>query len=345
MLVCRGCCCGTIAKHPDVDHDGHLARLHAAARSAGARSWAVDCLGPCTRSNVVVVRAGRRRYWFAEMLDDGMVEQLARWVERGAPMPVPSALRDRVFPGPGESDRPARPMELRGDHLVDFAAAQIRRGATWTIGVHGAVAEFESAGAAVDVSPLLSGTVTLIARTKSGAMRLRLSNSTRAFALARADRPGEAFAVILATPTRGAAHTPATTVQCRGLDVDAIDDPDRAHALYDLGIGRRAASFMVRTPEPRVTAVLDGVTGQDWTEASEAQWQALVDASPDRVVESTIGRIEVRGRIPSTADETPAGAHTHLLPGLLILERDLPPGMGLPPGFVAGAVCYVAASP
>jgi hypothetical protein len=76
VLVCRGCCCGT-DKHPDVDHDGQLAQLEA----AGARCHVVDCLGPCDRSNVVVVRRDEARWWFGEVFDAG---PLAAWVAQGA---------------------------------------------------------------------------------------------------------------------------------------------------------------------------------------------------------------------------------------------------------------------
>ncbi|MFY1632080.1 hypothetical protein ACN27F_02145 [Solwaraspora sp. WMMB335] len=52
VTVCRGCCCGTSRKHPDVDHDGQLRAL----RASGARVRVVDCLNTCERSNVVVVQ-------------------------------------------------------------------------------------------------------------------------------------------------------------------------------------------------------------------------------------------------------------------------------------------------
>ena len=60
ILVCRGCCCGTAQKHPDVDHEAQLRVLEAAAaKTAGARVRAVDCVDECSRSNVIVVRQWR----------------------------------------------------------------------------------------------------------------------------------------------------------------------------------------------------------------------------------------------------------------------------------------------
>ena len=56
-LICRGCCCGTARKHPEIDHEAQLAGLRAAVAAAGGRLRVTECLGPCERSNVVVLRA------------------------------------------------------------------------------------------------------------------------------------------------------------------------------------------------------------------------------------------------------------------------------------------------
>ena len=60
----------------------------------------------------------------------------------------------------------------------------------------------------------------------------------------------------------------------------------------------------------------------------------LLAASPDRVVSSPVGRIEVSGPIQRAV---PSGPHTHLLPDLLAQERLLEPGFALPEGYVACA--------
>ena len=57
VLLCRGCCCGTAAKHPRVDHDGQQLALEDAAEShPGVALRIVDCLDECDRSNVAVLR-------------------------------------------------------------------------------------------------------------------------------------------------------------------------------------------------------------------------------------------------------------------------------------------------
>ncbi|MEM8903362.1 MAG: (2Fe-2S) ferredoxin domain-containing protein, partial [Actinomycetota bacterium] len=99
VLVCRGCCCGTERKHPDVDHDAHRERLREAAERAGGRIRTVDCVGPCERSNVVIVRRGTERHWFGEVNHDDEVERLGEWIAAGASGPLGELARHH-FPKP-----------------------------------------------------------------------------------------------------------------------------------------------------------------------------------------------------------------------------------------------------
>jgi hypothetical protein len=62
VLVCRGCCCGSDAKHPDLDHPG-----------------------------------GRARRWFGEILDPEHVGLLAAWIGDGAEAPPPRRPARREF--------------------------------------------------------------------------------------------------------------------------------------------------------------------------------------------------------------------------------------------------------
>lgn len=102
VSVCRGCCCGASAKHPDVDHDGHLAALQGAA---GARVRVAQCLAHCELSNMVVVNpspAGRARggrpVWLGAVLTDHAVDLVLGWVEAGGPgvAPMPAGLDDNA---------------------------------------------------------------------------------------------------------------------------------------------------------------------------------------------------------------------------------------------------------
>ncbi len=117
VVVCRGCCCGTAAKHPDVDHAAHLERIRRAAAQAPVpvRVQVADCLSACEHSNVVVVRPApartdneRRRQrpvWLGHLADDGAVADLAAWVAAGGPehADLPAALELNVLRPPRDA--------------------------------------------------------------------------------------------------------------------------------------------------------------------------------------------------------------------------------------------------
>jgi hypothetical protein len=91
VRVCRDCCCGTVRKHPDVDHDALVDRLVTGTRGLAAVDI-TPCLLACERSNVVVVQpgahgrlAGGRPVWLRGVLDVAAVDEIARWVRAGGP--------------------------------------------------------------------------------------------------------------------------------------------------------------------------------------------------------------------------------------------------------------------
>ncbi len=104
VAVCRGCCCGTAAKHGEIDHQDQIDTLRTAVASleslrpaSTGRVWATDCLGPCDRSNVIVVRSGAVRLWFGPILSKAQTKTLAKWVAGGAPGHPPEELEALVF--------------------------------------------------------------------------------------------------------------------------------------------------------------------------------------------------------------------------------------------------------
>ncbi|MGC9671298.1 (2Fe-2S) ferredoxin domain-containing protein [Planosporangium sp. 12N6] len=116
IVVCRGCCCGSAAKNPDVDHAARLTRLErfATRHPAAATVRTSECLGPCEHADVVVVRpspAGRacggRPVWFG-LVDEYALDRLQAWILDGGPgrVPVPDELllqqigRPRTRPAP-----------------------------------------------------------------------------------------------------------------------------------------------------------------------------------------------------------------------------------------------------
>jgi hypothetical protein len=91
VTVCRGCCCGTTRKHPGFDHDAQLTRLRELLQDR-ANLRVTDCLGPCEKSNVIVVTpssqgrgSGGRSTWLGSVLDTAAADELARWISAGGP--------------------------------------------------------------------------------------------------------------------------------------------------------------------------------------------------------------------------------------------------------------------
>ena len=103
VLLCRGCCCGTRDKHPNVDHDAQELRLEeTAAAQPGVELRVVDCLDECDRSNVVVLRTRglsprERDTWLGGLLTTRATTALAGWITDGAAGPLPDAVAGLRF--------------------------------------------------------------------------------------------------------------------------------------------------------------------------------------------------------------------------------------------------------
>lgn len=99
VLLCRGCCCGTSAKHPGTDHEAQEAALTAAAPPQ-VQVRVVDCLDACERSNVVVLRRGKGAKgdtWLGGVLSERASEALVAYVAAGAQGELPDAVRGLRF--------------------------------------------------------------------------------------------------------------------------------------------------------------------------------------------------------------------------------------------------------
>ncbi len=105
VTVCRGCCCGSAAKHPDVDHGAQLAELRERLKGV-AQVRVSSCLDTCERSNVVVVTpsdagraAGARPAWLGDVLAEDATEEIVEWVRAGGPgvSDPPLAVDLRLF--------------------------------------------------------------------------------------------------------------------------------------------------------------------------------------------------------------------------------------------------------
>jgi predicted Fe-S protein YdhL (DUF1289 family) len=203
----------------------------------------------------------------------------------------------------------------------------------WSIGVYGAVAEFATGN---DLLPEIEGGDDhLILRTSGGALRLRLPAGTRMFELIGA--AGKVERRVLALHRSRLKGAPASGVTELGADEGAIEPVCRSGRLFDLGVSRSIISFCVRTGEPALIAALRRADGRDPFDPTTCLVPALLASSPDRVVISPIGRIEVSAPILNSDRK---GPHTHLLPELLAHRREQEPGFALPEGYTAGVSIF-----
>lgn len=101
LLLCRGCCCGTTAKVPRLDHLAQEDALLAVA-SGDVEVRVVDCLDECDRANVAVVRRPQlprkeRDLWLGGLTTARATDALAGWLRDGAAGTPPRELAGRVF--------------------------------------------------------------------------------------------------------------------------------------------------------------------------------------------------------------------------------------------------------
>ncbi len=225
------------------------------------------------------------------------------------------------------------------DDLRAFIASTLRcGGGTWVAGVYGAVAEFcigDGENPALHI-----GAHIITASSPRGAISLRIPEHVRALAFGTAQNPADDDIIVLAVPRERATFVPHSGLTNLGPDVEAIGRSGRDEQLYDLGLGRTAAGFGIRTADPGLKASLDRCSGLDWPDALRLIGAEIVQSSPARIVRHSLGRIEVFTDIPPPGGQSPPGPHTHLLPGQLASRADLPPTLTVPDVYVPCAVHY-----
>lgn len=248
--------------------------------------------------------------------------------------------RDRIWAAlPVRLDRlgvTLRRPDWDEDGIRAFVLDSLRRGdGTWSLGVHGAVAEAPVRDSA---ARLEDGAV--IARGQGGALRLRIDRDVRAFHQVTA--AGAVGATVLAVSRRRLPETRPAALTELGRDDAAIDPAGRDEILFDLGLGFRSARFMIRTADPILLRLLRLLAGMPLAQVLSEAGAALVGASPTRVVEAHGARTEIVSPIPPPGGRSPGGCHTHLLPGALGLARETPPGIELGDAYAPVAIHFPA---
>jgi predicted Fe-S protein YdhL (DUF1289 family) len=219
-----------------------------------------------------------------------------------------------------------RLLPLAGAALLEHLAGRsLLPGARWAIGVHGAGVELAADDGPVQAT-IEAGVLHLA--TRLGRAALTLPAGARAFELVGGQ--GQVAKLVLALH-RARLRTPNPAgIEPAGPDLDALDPGERDATLVDLGLGRRALRFCVRSRDQDLLARLEAGRGTALQDAPDLM-AALVQAAPGWVAISPFGRIETEGPILRNDQ---AGARPRLLPDLLASGRELEPGLELPPDYV-----------
>jgi predicted Fe-S protein YdhL (DUF1289 family) len=229
------------------------------------------------------------------------------------------------------------------ERIVAFVAdSLLQRSGTCVLGCYGATAEFVVDDDEVcDVS--VDGNV-VSAISEKGALRLTMGEHVRALAL-RDDRAREGYRAVFLVVLKSREMLPvAAALTPLGLDEDAIRSSRRRDLWFDLGLGRAEMRFCVRTSEAGLLDVLNGAVGLPLTALLSTWGAVILSRSPDRVIETPLGRAEIGTSIPHPGGRSPAGPHTHLLPDYLLTVRATEPGIELPPVYALGATFHPRAA-
>lgn len=262
-------------------------------------------------------------------------DEIAVW--RGLPEDVRDDVWAKIPDRLGQLGASCRRLPWATKDIRDFViqTCKTARG-TWTMGVVGALAEFEVPENA-DVKVDTQGDAVVV-HTKNGAMRVVINDDIRALTFDPPNMISEPRVVLAVKRARGCLPV-SHSVSDLGEDVGALM-ADAAMRLFDLGLGRKEGRFCVRVADGPAQMSLDRAAGLPLADALPQIGAPLLAESPTRVVESALGRMEVQGRIPTGTGGTEPGPHTHLLPDLLATGRALPVGMDLPRAYLPGAVYY-----
>lgn len=218
----------------------------------------------------------------------------------------------------------------------------------WSMGTFGALAEFHRD----TEEPALRGTSDCLrCATSRGALQLDLPEDVLPVAhetlSANPRRWGHGIALCL--PEERAAMAGRRAVTELGPDKTAIREEDREAILFDMGLSAlgaacRQVEFCVRTADLKLISVLRAAEGQSIFDQSCTAMMAILEAHPNRVALTRLGRVEVYQPIggPATGGVSPAGPHTHVLPDLLASGRTHSANVPIPEGLVPCAWAYPA---
>lgn len=192
----------------------------------------------------------------------------------------------------------------------------------WSVGTWGAIGEFQydarEPGLLIDLEALS-------VVTPRGALHVGDLAGARLFRMV--DEGGRTREVAFCSPREAARRTV----------IHQLDD-----TLFDVGIGAAHVDLLVRLRPGDLTtlAALRKGLGQPLLAPGNPAAAAIAQANPTRIFVSALARLEVDQPIPPPGGRSPAGPHSHLLPGHLAEGRERAPDSPLPTGLYCGLSLY-----
>lgn len=174
----------------------------------------------------------------------------------------------------------------------------------------------------------------------SQAASIRLGRAARlcpvAFETISADPFMWNHGVALCVPDADLLAAPADTIRDMALDAGAIRPGDRSARCFDLGIGSQQARVLIRSADFNVTDLMGRFVGETFSGLPKAALDVLAASRLDWVVETPIGRLEMRQQadVPSGVEPYPPFIDIRLLKsGLTYARSTCPPGL-VPCGYI-----------
>ncbi len=200
----------------------------------------------------------------------------------------------------------------------------------FSIGSFGAIAEFHRSS---EEPIIIDNTGQLTMMTKRGAIQLKIPDNTYPIAYEAISKNKQRWQQGLAfcLPKAEAGMSRRKGLTELGADKEAIDNTQAEAILFDMGIDAYNIDFCIRTKEKELIKLLRQFEGVPYEKLSDTLKTKIIKASPCRVVQSKLGRIEIYQVIGQ--EKTPQGPHTHLLPKLFSKKRTHSANTPIPENF------------
>lgn len=231
-------------------------------------------------------------------------------------------------------------QRLPWDHAMvsTFILKTLReKNGTWALGIIGALAEFVPT--TENLIFISRDGNEIEAEMKGARLRFHIDEDIRAlvFSAANSLNPDR---IIIAHNRKKNGFKSLDTITYLGTDLAAITPDARGMHIFDLGLGSKDARFCVRTDQRKLLDILWNFEGQKILEVYDHLAPQLIPFSPERIVETALGRIEVQTVILNPDGKTASGSHTHFLPEQIIKQRSMPVGMDIPGHYLPGGIFY-----